>query len=209
MGGFTPGQKVFKTTDRGVNWTNISGDLPNVPMADLVVHPDDDGRLYLGTEFGCYRTTDEGATWERWNNGMPEATIITEMSYFDRRSIDGNFMEIASSYGRGMWARAVLGVPLDVAESPAPPAPIISGLKNYPNPFSGQTTVSFALSRPMTVDLQVVDVTGRTVARLLQGPATAGSHSQPFDASKLAPGIYFCRLRAGGVESTQKLVVTR
>jgi photosystem II stability/assembly factor-like uncharacterized protein len=58
--------KVFKTTNRGVTWTNITGDLPNVPTGGLVAHPTDDNRLYLGSAFGCWRTLDGGTTWERW-----------------------------------------------------------------------------------------------------------------------------------------------
>jgi len=38
----SPGAKLYRTTNRGYAWTNISGNLPNVPLGDLVVHPSDD-----------------------------------------------------------------------------------------------------------------------------------------------------------------------
>ena len=43
MNGFAP-QKIFKSTNRGFNWTNITGDLPNVPCADIVPQPTDNNK---------------------------------------------------------------------------------------------------------------------------------------------------------------------
>ena len=98
------GQKIYRTTDAGQNWTNITGNLPDVPMADLVVNPSDSNKIYLGTEFGCYRTIDGGGTWNRWNYGMPQATIVTEMRWDNK---DGEFAVLAATYGRGIWRRDV------------------------------------------------------------------------------------------------------
>lgn len=70
--GFNSGNKVFKTTDRGQSWTNISGNLPDVPLTDLIPYPYNPDQLYLATEEGGFKTTDGGTTWVRWNSGMPE-----------------------------------------------------------------------------------------------------------------------------------------
>jgi len=109
MEGISPalnGNKIFKTIDRGVNWINITGNLPNIPITDLVAHPNNPNLLYLGSEMGCYKSEDDGATWKRWNFGMPEANIITEMSYIDSTSFPGGkFYIVAGSYGRSIWKR--------------------------------------------------------------------------------------------------------
>ncbi len=68
MNGYGSLQKVFKTTNRGVSWIDISGDLPNVSVTDLVPHPTNNNVLFLGSEFGCYKTINAGANWVRWNN---------------------------------------------------------------------------------------------------------------------------------------------
>lgn len=109
INGFSAGNKVFKTTNKGVNWTNISGNLPDVPLGGLVPHRLLNNYLYLGTEMGCYRTTNAGVTWHRWNNGMPDATIITEMKWIDSTLENGKRYVIASSYGRSFWVRDVSG----------------------------------------------------------------------------------------------------
>jgi len=45
--GIYNGQKVYKTTNRGVNWTNISANLPNVPALSMTIYPNNDNILYL------------------------------------------------------------------------------------------------------------------------------------------------------------------
>ncbi|MBX7045998.1 MAG: T9SS type A sorting domain-containing protein [Ignavibacteria bacterium] len=111
INGLSAGNKIFKTTNRGTNWVNISGNIPNVPIAGVVQHDFQDSVLYAGTEMGCYKSTDAGATWVRWNTGMPEANIVTEIKSY--RSASNEFYVIASTYGRGFWVRPEL-TPLPV-----------------------------------------------------------------------------------------------
>jgi len=109
INGFSDGNKVFKTTNRGLSWSNISGNLPDVPIGGLVPHRSLTNYLYLGTETGCYRTTNAGVSWHRWNNGMPDATIVTEMKWIDSTLENGKKYVIASTYGRSLWVREVSG----------------------------------------------------------------------------------------------------
>ena len=109
INGFSAGNKVFKTTNRGLSWSNISGNLPDVPVGGLVPHRLLNNYLYLGTETGCFRTTNAGVSWHRWNNGMPDATIVTEMKWIDSTLETGKQYVIASTYGRSLWVREVSG----------------------------------------------------------------------------------------------------
>ena len=109
MNGLSAGNKIYRTTDRGVTWTNISGNIPNVPMGDIIAHPTNSNQLFLGTETGCFRTTNGGTTWYRWNNGMPLATIVTEMKWIDSLASVGRFYIVAGTYGRGMYKREITG----------------------------------------------------------------------------------------------------
>ena len=96
------GKKVFSSTDRGLHWNNITGNMPNIPLSDIVVDPANEKNMFLGTEMGCYRTWDGGGTWYRWNEGMPQANIVTEMR---PRFIDGQLWIVAGTYGRSIWMR--------------------------------------------------------------------------------------------------------
>ena len=85
----------------------------------------------------------------------------------------------------------------------------ISGI--YPNPFNGQTTISFRLDTDMDVALEIYNVNGQRVATLVNGNMKAGTHSLPWDGTDItgaetAPGIYLCTLRAGSVITTKKII---
>jgi Secretion system C-terminal sorting domain len=80
---------------------------------------------------------------------------------------------------------------------------------NYPNPFSQNTQIRFALPQAAEVQLVVYDVLGRAVTTLAQGNMAAGAHEVNFDASNLSNGQYFYRLSAGGQTLTRSLMVIR
>jgi len=82
-----------------------------------------------------------------------------------------------------------------------------------PNPFQVATTIRFQLPRPMRVELSLYDVAGRRLRTLTsdgEAPAGVGALSWDgrTDAGALAqPGVYFCRMRAGGAEAGRNLVI--
>ena len=98
-------------------------------------------------------------------------------------------------------------------------APIVSDIPadfrlypNYPNPFNSQTVIRFTLPEPAAVHLDVFDVTGRHVARLLEDGLPAGYHQVVFDAggpAGLAGGVYLYRLDAGRYRQTRKMTLIR
>jgi hypothetical protein len=74
-------------------------------------------------------------------------------------------------------------------------------LGNNPNPFAvnGSTVITFALQNPSVVSLEVFDISGRSVAILVNGTLPAGVNSARFDAAGhpgLPSGIYMYRLNA-------------
>jgi hypothetical protein len=67
---------VFKTTDFGETWVNITSNLPaghvvRVVREDLR-NPD---LLFAGTEFGLFVSIDDGESWSKFMNGMPTVPV--------------------------------------------------------------------------------------------------------------------------------------
>lgn len=95
------------------------------------------------------------------------------------------------------------------------PRPAPGGLElalPQPNPSRSGATLAFWLARPGRATLDVVDVQGRRVRRLLDGPLGAGEHKLRWDgrddAGRLLPaGLYFERLRLEGETRVRKLVL--
>lgn len=79
----------------------------------------------------------------------------------------------------------------------------------HPNPFNPQTTISFELPEAGSVSFAVYDVTGREVARLVDGRLAAGYHDVRWDATGLPSGVYFYRLTAGPFRQTRRVVLVK
>jgi hypothetical protein len=80
-----------------------------------------------------------------------------------------------------------------------------------PNPSSGPLAIDFTLPRAGAVDVRVLDVAGREVARPVAGTLAAGPHRATWNGRDLngtpaAPGVYFIRLAAHGETVTRRAV---
>jgi hypothetical protein len=96
------------------------------------------------------------------------------------------------------------------------PVPLVWGLgRATPNPFGTRTALRFDVPESgAAVELSVFDVTGRHVRTLLSGAQPAGQHVVLWDGrdsaeARVAPGVYFYRLRAEGFEQTKRLIRLR
>jgi hypothetical protein len=79
----------------------------------------------------------------------------------------------------------------------------------FPNPFNITTQIEFTLPTTQRVSLRLYDALGREVAVLMNEIQTAGKHGMMFDASGLTSGVYLCRLEAGTMMQTRKMVLIK
>lgn len=79
----------------------------------------------------------------------------------------------------------------------------------WPNPFNPSTTIAFAMEHTAAARLVVSDLTGRTVATLVDGLVAGGEHQIVFDASGLASGVYVYTLASEGRSESRKLVLMK
>ncbi len=80
---------------------------------------------------------------------------------------------------------------------------------NYPNPFNPETTIRFALPVASHVVIEVYDVLGREVARLVDGEMGAGHHTVVFEGRGLASGIYIYRMVSGSFEQHRTMLLMK
>jgi hypothetical protein len=89
--------------------------------------------------------------------------------------------------------------------------------QNYPNPFNPTTKIKFNIPNVETryasslqmVTLKVYDILGNEVATLVNENKPAGTYEVEFNASELPSGIYFYRMKAGGITSTKKMLMVK
>ncbi|HUC44611.1 MAG TPA: hypothetical protein VMR65_11260, partial [Candidatus Sulfotelmatobacter sp.] len=89
--------KIWKSTNRGSSYTDITGDLPDIPVNDLVIDIDNPGTLIAATDLGMFRSDSDGAHWYGWSAGYPTVASI-ELTY-DRT----NDRLRVGTHGRSMW----------------------------------------------------------------------------------------------------------
>ena len=85
---------------------------------------------------------------------------------------------------------------------------------NYPNPFNGRTRLSFDLTRPTRITLDVLDVRGRRIRGLADGVSPAGTHETAWDGTDEAgnpvpSGVYVCRFATDAASIFQKMLLLR
>ncbi|HEX6873312.1 MAG TPA: glycosyl hydrolase, partial [Micromonosporaceae bacterium] len=66
---------VFRTSNGGSTWQDISGNLPDAPVSDIVIDPRDAGILYVATDVGVFASADAGASWSPVGTGLPLVPI--------------------------------------------------------------------------------------------------------------------------------------
>jgi hypothetical protein len=85
---------------------------------------------------------------------------------------------------------------------------------NVPNPFNPTTRIRFTIEATQQVRIDIHDVAGRRVARLLEARTIAGTHDLRWDgrgsSGKLAAsGTYLCTIATEHASATRKLVLLR
>jgi len=80
---------------------------------------------------------------------------------------------------------------------------------NYPNPFNAATAIAFDLPEPAKVKIDIYNILGQRVMRLVDKPYPAGHHQAIWHANQAASGIYFTRIVAGDKVAVKKMLLLK
>jgi len=81
--------------------------------------------------------------------------------------------------------------------------------QNYPNPFNSSTVISYSLPISASVSIEIYNILGRKVDRLLNLRQQAGSHQVIWNADNYPSGIYFYIIQAGDIAKTNKMMLVK
>ncbi len=81
--------------------------------------------------------------------------------------------------------------------------------QNYPNPFNPQTNIKFDVPESGTVKLEIYDISGKSIAELVNEKLSAGTYSYNWNAAGLSSGTYFYKLSVNGYSQTRKMILTK
>lgn len=98
--GFTSLGRVWKTTNGGASWLNVSVGLPYISAQSIVQDPRN-RNLYLGMDLGMWASQDDGRSWIRWGTGLANAQVL------DVQINTRTNLLAAGTHGRGAWAISI------------------------------------------------------------------------------------------------------
>ena len=186
-GDFIP--HIHKSTNNGTTWVDITGDLGDMAVNDILPFEGNDSLLFAATDAGVYATVNMGVNWYRVGTNMP-ILIVDDV-------------EFNASTGRliaGTHGRSIMTYPLDkILTDLAPDMVFAMDVKIYPNPTTDMLNIRMPSAKKPTIKIFSVDG--------IQMPAnTNGTNTFTLDVATFPAGIYYLVAEEGKFRAVKKFV---
>ncbi|HRE40883.1 MAG TPA: YCF48-related protein [Ignavibacteria bacterium] len=154
----------------------------------------------VGKNGRVIRTTNFGQSW------IVQATSTSDELF----GVD--FVNGFTGYSVGVLGRAIKtvnggGVNIKQISSEIPSN--FSLEQNYPNPFNPKTVINFSLPNNSFVSLDIYDISGKLVKKLISQNMSLGRYSVDFNSESLNSGVYFYRLTTETYSETRKMTLIK
>jgi photosystem II stability/assembly factor-like uncharacterized protein len=184
---------IHKSTNNGATWTDISGNLPQAGINDVLVFPGNENTLFVATDIGVYVTYNAGVAWHRVGNNMP---II---SVWDLVYNPSNQRLIAGTYAKSLQTIDVNSLTTGITKIQTT---ISENVKVYPSIVStGKFTVETNELSANTA-LNLFDVNGKKVRSI----PTLTNEKTEVDMDDLANGLYFVEVKNAEGSVTKRII---
>lgn len=189
--------------------------LPGSPFGySLVATLNGTGGAGNSTDPDALAATGAGALAQTYRDGTWAAVVSTwgaGRSYFCGYAVESLDAGSATAFLRGFldWAR---GLPSGVGSPPADGR--LFAAAAAPNPFNPSTTLRFSLAAAAAAQVDICDLRGHRVRRLLQGELPAGAVALVWNGrddagADLPSGVYVARIEAAGLVRSVKMVLAK
>ena len=186
---------IYKTNDNGMTWNDISGNLPDVPVNDIIVHPVLND-LYIATDVGVFVSKDDGQNWETYCVGLPNV-VVTDLDFHE-----GSTTLLAATYGRSMY-KVTLEEETSVTNFEALDFKATVG----PNPFSISSNLNLTIEQNGKYQIELFDISGKKIKSIFDGKLTKGEHQFSISDKGLAKGAYICNIYNSKNQSTSIKII--
>ena len=184
---------IYKTIDGGQNWTNISSNLPDIPVNDVILHSSE-AYIFVATDMNVWYSESDGTVWNILGNDLP-FTIIRDLKLHEPTN-----MLYAGTFGRSMHSYDLSSLILGFNNNQL----LASEISVYPNPATSEFSIDHHLNSNGSI--QLFDLNGKEIKTLFQG-----NFSESFDNSysieELSTGIYFIHIKTENQSISKKLIV--
>ena len=166
------GAHVYKSSNLGQDWVDISINLPDVPVNDIIVDPAEQGLLYIATDLGVYFSYDDGKSWQTLGTDLPLVPVTDLDLHTNSRTL------AAATYGRSIFTYLL---PFSTSTESKN---VESDITIYPNPSSEFLQLK-GLTYPTSVS--IYDLSGKLVKRSILNV------EERISIASLNPGFYIIK----------------
>jgi photosystem II stability/assembly factor-like uncharacterized protein len=193
LSGYVNGKKVYHSTDAGITFSNVTFNLPNIPVNAAVIDKQSAQHdFYIGTDVGVFILDEENQTWMYYGAGLPNTMVSDlEIQYSSRKLRIGTF-------GRGVWENDLYSTPdfSSVSEK----AEMNATLQVAINPVNDVLLLNVHNTLNAHGDFVVYDLLGRPLHRVSR-TLHAGHYQFGMQVANLPAGSYLV-----GYESNESRV---
>lgn len=208
---------VYRSTNGGSDWSVINNVISEGSAGHIIFSPNyvNDKSLFLATDGykpgtqGVYYSSNSGSNWFSLGKGLPENLSFTRLSI----SNSSPYILFVGTRRKGLWYTE-FDEPTNVEINESNLPNLIKLSQNYPNPFNPVTFISFQLPTREKIDIIIYNQIGQIVKQLVSKEMSAGYHEVIWDAKNLngqfvANGIYICKMQAGKIQKTIKMLLLK
>ena len=202
-----PKPYIFKTTDGGKSFTNITGNLPETAYIHVVREdPKNSNLIYVGTELGLWASYNGGIAWVELNlKNLPKVAVHDIIVHPRENDL------ILATHGRSVWilddATPIQKMNSEVMAKDAHLFEVRTALRfttrftRYgmgdkifagPNPPSGALLSYYLKDKPddkTKVKLEILDNTGKVVGEVLNPPKEKGLNRATWNLALAGPKL--------------------
>ena len=173
---------LYKSDDLGQSWIDISGDLPDIPVNDILVVPgEDDNYIFAALDGGVYFTENGGVNWDYVGVGIPLVTAN------ELRLDIPNQKLIVGTYSRSMYSYDVSWLENLNVDYTSLNENKVNELSIYPNPVINVVTIK-------NVEQGIINLFNNQGQLVMTYSNKEVADEVTFNLSQLPTGIYFYEL---------------
>jgi len=193
------GVGIMHSTDAGISWSYEEIGVFGQALA-LSFRTENEGWAVVPQSETFVATFDYGVNWLSYPT--PDSSKLYDIQFTD--SLTGYAVG-----EEGVIAKYRYQPPDFVSEEFSTIVKDFILYQNFPNPFNPATTISFNLSEPGQVSLNIYNVLGTRITTLLEDYKSNGNHSVVWNAENEPSGVYYFQLNVDGKLETRKMMLLK
>jgi len=139
---------LLRSQDLGMTWEDVSSNLPEAPVNDVLIDPVDAAKVIVANDFGVFLSRNEGQSWSLLGAGLPAVIVADLDMHAALRTL------VAATFGRGMY-RLDLGAALEENPVLGSKLPHTAVLAELHGGLNGETHIGIVNPHDVTVDLEM------------------------------------------------------